>query len=95
MNLKDRFIKYIAIDSMSDEESGTHPSSKKQFDFAEILISDLKELGVIDIEYDPKCYVYAHVNKLQLVDDVKDIKHQVSIDEYMYNKNKGKRLVKR
>ena len=34
MNLKDRFIKYIAIDSMSDEESGTHPSSKKQFDFA-------------------------------------------------------------
>lgn len=62
MNLKDRFIKYIAIDSMSDEESGTHPSSKKQFDFAEILISDLKELGVIDIEYDPKCYVYAHVN---------------------------------
>ena len=34
-------------------------------------------------------------NKLQLVDDVKDIKHQVSIDEYMYNKNKGKRLVKR
>ena len=34
-------------------------------------------------------------NKLQLVDDVKDIKHQVSIDEYMYNKNKGKRLVNR
>ena len=47
MNLKDRFIKYIAIDSMSDEESGTHPSSKKEFDFAEILISDLKELGVM------------------------------------------------
>lgn len=34
-------------------------------------------------------------NKLQLVDDVKDLKHQVSIDEYMYNKNKGKCLAKR
>lgn len=34
-------------------------------------------------------------NKLQLVDDVKDIKHQVSIDEYMYNQNKGKCLMKR
>lgn len=34
-------------------------------------------------------------NKLQLVDDVKDIKYQFSIDEYMYNKNKEKRLIKR
>ena len=40
-------------------------------------------------------YMEANTMNFIKIDDVKDLKHQVSIDEYMYNKNKGKCLAKR
>ena len=55
------FLRYVKIDTTSSEESGTHPSSKGQWDLAKLLVEELKELGINDAHVDEFCYVYATV----------------------------------
>jgi len=57
--LIERFIKYIKIDSQSDPESNTTPSTEKQWNIAKVLVEDLKEIGMQDVEIDKHGYVYA------------------------------------
>lgn len=60
-SLVERFLRYVKIDTQSDEESGRHPSTDKQRDLADLLVTELKELG-LDVDYDEKnCYVYAYL----------------------------------
>jgi len=54
-----RFLKYIQIDTQSDENSKTYPSTKKQFDLANVLVNELKEIGLSDVEVDKYGYVTA------------------------------------
>ncbi len=62
MTLVERFKKYIAFDTVSDESSLTYPSTKSQVEFAEILVDDLKELGVKDAYKDEHSIVYAFID---------------------------------
>ncbi|MEZ4986149.1 MAG: hypothetical protein R2795_14105 [Saprospiraceae bacterium] len=55
----DRFTEYVQIDTQSDPDSTTHPSTAKQFDLAHILVDELKDLGLTDAHVDEYCYVYA------------------------------------
>ena len=56
-----RFLRYVKIDTQSDEESATHPSTAKQRDLAALLASELNELGLV-VDYDEEnCYVYAYL----------------------------------
>lgn len=58
----DRFLRYVQIDTCSDENSGTHPSTAKQRDLAGLLARELEEMGAAEITYDrERCYVYATV----------------------------------
>ncbi|MBQ8965276.1 peptidase T [Ruminococcus sp.] len=58
----ERFLKYVKIDTQSDEDSQTHPSTAKQFDLARVLYDELKELGAADVFLDEEnCYVYAKI----------------------------------
>ncbi|MEE4178219.1 MAG: peptidase T [Bacteroides sp.] len=57
--LLERFLRYISIDTKSDPESTTFPSTKKQFDLANLLVKELKELGLEDAHVDENCYVMA------------------------------------
>ena len=50
-NLMDRFLTYVKIDTRSDAESTSVPSTQKQADFARVLMADLKEIGMSDVEY--------------------------------------------
>ena len=50
-NLVDRFIKYVKIETRSDETSQTVPSTQSQVEFAKILMKDLKEVGLSEVEY--------------------------------------------
>jgi tripeptide aminopeptidase len=61
-HLLDRFLRYVKIDTQSDENSGTNPSTDKQFDLARLLVSELKEMGLEQVELDDRCYVYARLN---------------------------------
>ena len=40
-----RFLRYVKVDTQSDENSGTHPSSKKQKDLAHLIAQELEEMG--------------------------------------------------
>lgn len=58
----DRFLRYVQIDTCSNEESNTHPSTTKQHALAQLLVSELKAMGAKEITYDREhCYVYATV----------------------------------
>lgn len=58
MRAYERMLKYVVVRTPSDENSDTVPSSKCQFNLANILVEELKELGVKDAMVDDKCYVY-------------------------------------
>ncbi|WP_291117361.1 peptidase T [Flavobacterium sp. UBA6135] len=55
----DRFISYVTIDTESDPNSETTPSSKKQWDLAHKLVDELKAIGMEDVTIDEKAYVMA------------------------------------
>ncbi len=60
-NLIDRFVRYASTDTRSDEETGTHPSTAKQFDLAEMLAEELRAMGA-SVDFDREhCYVYAAI----------------------------------
>lgn len=59
MNTLERFLNYVKIDTQSDPNSTTAPSSMKQFDLANLLVKELKELGVNNVELSNECVVYA------------------------------------
>ncbi len=61
MNIKERFFKYIAVDTQSDPESNTFPSTSKQKDFAVTLVEELKSLGLADAHMDEYGYVMASI----------------------------------
>ena len=62
MKVEERFLKYIAIDTMSSETSNTFPTTKTQLEFGDVLVKDLKDIGVSDAKKDKDGYVYGHVN---------------------------------
>ena len=59
MNALERFLNYVKIDTQSDPNSETAPSSMNQFDLANLLVKELKELGVNNVELSKECVVYA------------------------------------
>lgn len=55
----ERFLKYVKIDTKSDEESTTFPSDPKQLELSKILVEELKEIGLADAALDEHGYVMA------------------------------------
>ena len=55
----ERFIRYIKIDTESDRNSETFPSTQKQYDLARLLEKELKGLGLVDVVIDEHGYVMA------------------------------------
>jgi tripeptide aminopeptidase len=55
----DRLLRYVKIDTQSSEESTTYPSTMKQFDLLNLLVTELKELGLKDVAIDTYGYVTA------------------------------------
>lgn len=61
MKAYERMLKYIVVRTPGDEESAETPTTKCQFDLAEMLVEELKELGVENASVDEKCFVYGIV----------------------------------
>ncbi len=59
MKIAERFLKYVAFPTMSDESSETTPSSKKQLELSKYLKEELISLGLSDVELDDMGYLYA------------------------------------
>ncbi|MBL4678363.1 MAG: peptidase T [Mucilaginibacter sp.] len=57
----DRFLRYVRIDTQSDPNSKTIPSTEKQKDLGRLLVNELLEMGVSDAHLDEYGYVYATI----------------------------------
>ncbi|SHN59397.1 tripeptide aminopeptidase [Butyrivibrio hungatei DSM 14810] len=95
----EKFLRYVKIDTQSDDTTGTSPSTMKQHDLAKLLVSELKEIGASDIIYDEDhCYVYATIPSN--INDGKDrpaigfISHMDTSDE-VSGKNVKPRIVEK
>ncbi|MCW4467831.1 peptidase T [Flavobacterium sp. MFBS3-15] len=55
----DRFISYVTVDTESDPNSDTTPSTAKQWDLARQLVEELKQIGLEDVTIDDNAYIMA------------------------------------
>jgi len=61
MSVLDRFLRYVQIDTQSDESSTTYPSTEKQFVLLRSLVDELRAIGLDDAAIDEYGYVMATV----------------------------------
>jgi len=57
----ERFLRYVTIDTQSDPQSITHPSTEKQKTLSRLLVKELQEIGIADVDTDEYGYVYATI----------------------------------
>src|SRR6218665_2414817 len=60
-NVKEKFLRYVQIDTQSDPNSTTNPSTEKQKDLSKILVEELLAMGIADAHLDEWGYVYATI----------------------------------
>ncbi|UAB81015.1 peptidase T [Marixanthomonas sp. SCSIO 43207] len=58
-HLIDRFFSYVKVDTESDPESNTTPSTEKQWNLANALVDELKRIGLEDVTIDENAYIMA------------------------------------
>lgn len=58
-HLIDRFVSYVTIDTESDPNSESTPSTEKQWNLANKLVEELKAIGMEDVTIDDHAYVMA------------------------------------
>lgn len=59
--VKERFLRYVGIDTQSDPNSDTCPSTEKQKNLGRLLVAELQQIGITDAHLDEHGYVYATV----------------------------------
>jgi tripeptide aminopeptidase len=59
--VKERFLRYVQIDTQSDPNSNTQPSTEKQKNLLRLLVEELHTMGIADAEMDEFGYVYATI----------------------------------
>lgn len=59
--LTERFMRYVRVDTQSDPQSETHPTTEKQKELSGLLHSELIAMGISDAALDSYGYVYATI----------------------------------
>ncbi|HET9298536.1 MAG TPA: peptidase T [Candidatus Polarisedimenticolaceae bacterium] len=57
----EKFLRYVRMDTQSDESSSTYPSTAKQLDLLRLLVEELKAIGLKDAAMDEHGYVFATI----------------------------------
>lgn len=60
-NVKEKFLRYVQIDTQSDPNSTSNPSTEKQKDLSRLLVEELLAMGITDAHLDEWGYVYATI----------------------------------
>ena len=58
--LQDRFLRYVAVETTSNEESESQPSSERELDLLRMLRDELQQMGV-EAQLDEWGYVMASI----------------------------------
>ena len=54
-------MRYVQVDTQSDPHATAFPSTEKQKDLGKLLAKELKDLGIVDVDFDEHGYVYATI----------------------------------
>jgi len=57
----ERLMRYVQVDTQSDPNSNSHPTTEKQKDLSSLLAQELKAIGLNDAHADEYGYVYATI----------------------------------
>lgn len=57
----ERFLRYVKVDTQSQEDVERVPSTEKQFDLANMLVEELKAMGAHNVRLTENCYIYAEI----------------------------------
>ncbi|MBQ6173131.1 MAG: peptidase T [Clostridia bacterium] len=60
-SVKERFLRYVRVETTSDESSETCPSTPGQWTLARMLADELRAMGIENARVDEHCYVYAEI----------------------------------
>ena len=82
--LKERFLKYVKIETRSDEKSESIPSTPTQLEFAKMLVKELEEIGMEDVYVNENCFVNATL-KSNVDKDVKTVGFIAHMDTADFN----------
>ncbi|ASV29114.1 peptidase T [Maribacter cobaltidurans] len=58
-DIMNRFLNYVKIDTQSDSSSNITPSTAKQWNLANRLVDELREIGMSDVSIDENAYIMA------------------------------------
>lgn len=61
LQVAERFMRYVQIDTQSDPVSSTFPSTNKQKDLSKLLVAELQAIGIADAHMDEYGYVMATI----------------------------------
>lgn len=61
MKAHERLIKYVTVNTASDEQSDTHPSSQGQLNLARLLAGEMRDLGLRNVRISEYGYVYGYL----------------------------------
>jgi len=59
--VKERFLRYVQIDTQSDPQANSFPSTEKQKNLSRVLVQELQQMGITDAHLDDYGYVYATI----------------------------------
>lgn len=86
MKAYERLLKYVVVRTPSDDNNDANvPSSQCQFDLAQLLEAEMKELGLIDVRLDEHCYVYGKLPATEGLEDkpsIGFIAHMDTVSDY-------------
>ena len=85
MQVEERLMRYITVKTPCDENVECVPTTKCQFDLAEILVRELKELGIEDARLDAHCFVYGTLKATEGYENRKKIgfiAHMDTVSEF-------------
>ncbi len=61
MNVKEKFLRYIQVETTSEAACETCPSSPAQWELAKMLVAEMQAMGIADARVDANCYVYGTI----------------------------------
>lgn len=61
VQLKERFLRYVAVETTANPETDTYPSSQGQFTLGKVLVDELKQIGIEDVVQDDRGLVWATI----------------------------------
>ena len=80
MSVLDRFLRYVQLDTQSDERSSTYPSTDKQLVLLRALVDELRAIGLADAAMDEHGYVMATIPATTAKRDVPTIGFIAHVD---------------